>query len=284
MSVSPRTVYIGTVNTMNKRSSQFILLFLGVYGFGVCHAQTVYTAADCLILPHRVTQISSPTVGVLSEVSVEKSDVVEQGQVIAKLESSVEKAAVDLAKVRSQVDSEIKEGQINTVFDKKRKVRMDSLYKKKNISEETRDEIERDERIAKARLQQAKDLKRIRKYELAGMEAKLAQKTIRAPFSGYILEVTKNVGEYVEEQPILTVAQLDPLNVEAILPIEYFGSIKPGMTANIHIEAFPDKTRKAKVVVVDPVGNAASGTFGVRLEIANPDNKLPAGLKCQAKF
>jgi hypothetical protein len=32
------------------------------------------------------------------------------------------------------------------------------------------------------------------------------------------------------------------------------------------------------------VGNAASGTFGVRLEIANPDNAIPAGLKCQAQL
>ena len=250
----------------------------------VCTANTVYTAADCLILPHKITQISSPVMGVLSEVGVEKSDSVKQGQVVARIESSVEKAAVDLARVRSEINSEVEEGKVNSTYDKKRKDRMDSLFKKNNISEEIKDEIERDERIAKARLQQARDLKKIRQYELAGMEAKLAQKTIRAPFSGYILEVSKNVGEYVEEQSIVTLAQLDPLNVEAILPIEYFGKIKPGMSAQIHVEAFPDKNQTAKVVLVDPVGNAASGTFGVRLEIPNPNNEIPAGLKCQAKF
>ncbi len=37
----------------------------------------------------------------------------------------------------------------------------------------------------------------------------------------------------------------------------------------------------AKVVIVDQVIDAASGTFGVRVELPNPKLELPAGLKCQ---
>ena len=40
----------------------------------------------------------------------------------------------------------------------------------------------------------------------------------------------------------------------------------------------------AKVTVVDRVVDAASGTFGVRLELPNHDLKLPAGLKCSVRF
>jgi multidrug efflux pump subunit AcrA (membrane-fusion protein) len=36
---------------------------------------------------------------------------------------------------------------------------------------------------------------------------------------------------------------------------------------------------KAKATIVDKVVDAASGTFGVRLELPNPDYKLPPGLK-----
>jgi multidrug efflux pump subunit AcrA (membrane-fusion protein) len=38
------------------------------------------------------------------------------------------------------------------------------------------------------------------------------------------------------------------------------------------------------VTVVDRVVDAASGTFGVRLEVPNPNYRLPAGLKCKARF
>lgn len=241
-------------------------------------------AADCVITPHRITELSSPVMGVIEDVLVQKSDRVTQGQVVATLESSVEKAAVELARVRAAIDSEVEEGLINRDFDSKRKKRIDSLFQQKNISEDVRDEFLRDEKLAHVRLRQAQDLKRIRQYELAGMEARLAQKSIHAPFDGYVLERMKNPGEFVEEQAILRIAQLDPLNVEAIFPIELFGKIKPGMTARILMEAFPANPKTAKVVLVDTIGNAASGTFGVRLEIPNPDNAIPAGMKCQAQI
>jgi hypothetical protein len=40
----------------------------------------------------------------------------------------------------------------------------------------------------------------------------------------------------------------------------------------------------AKVIIVDRVIDAASGTFGVRLEIPNPEYQLPAGPKCRMIF
>ena len=41
---------------------------------------------------------------------------------------------------------------------------------------------------------------------------------------------------------------------------------------------------KARVTVVDRVADAASSTFGVRLEIANPGNRIPGGLKCKLRL
>jgi len=38
------------------------------------------------------------------------------------------------------------------------------------------------------------------------------------------------------------------------------------------------------VTIVDRMGDAASGTFGVRLSLPNPDNQIPAGLKCDLNF
>jgi hypothetical protein len=37
-------------------------------------------------------------------------------------------------------------------------------------------------------------------------------------------------------------------------------------------------------VIVDRVVDAASGTFGVRLELSNSDLRLPAGRKCNVTF
>ena len=64
----------------------------------------------------------------------------------------------------------------------------------------------------------------------------------------------------------------------------YFGRIKIGMTADVRPEAPIDGVFKAKVTVVDKVIDAASSTFGVRLEIPNRDLALPAGLRCNVEF
>ena len=41
---------------------------------------------------------------------------------------------------------------------------------------------------------------------------------------------------------------------------------------------------QARVTVVDKVANAASSTFGVRLEIPNPGNRVPGGLTCKVRI
>ena len=38
------------------------------------------------------------------------------------------------------------------------------------------------------------------------------------------------------------------------------------------------------MIVVDKVADAASSAFGVRLEFANPGNRVPGGLKCKVRI
>jgi hypothetical protein len=43
-------------------------------------------------------------------------------------------------------------------------------------------------------------------------------------------------------------------------------------------------TFPARVIIVDRVVDAASSTFGIRLELRNPGNRIPAGIRCKVKF
>lgn len=82
----------------------------------------------------------------------------------------------------------------------------------------------------------------------------------------------------------MKIAQINPLNVEVILPVTMLGKVKKGMGGVIKPEAPSGVTYRANVVIVDPVVNAASGMFGVRLELPNPESRIPAGVKCQVEF
>jgi hypothetical protein len=82
----------------------------------------------------------------------------------------------------------------------------------------------------------------------------------------------------------MTIAEIDPLNVEVYVPITMYGRIKPGTRAVLKPEQPIGGVYQAEVSIVDRVFDAASGTFGVRLLLPNPDHRLPAGLRCSIRF
>lgn len=239
---------------------------------------------DCVINPFRIADVSSVVPGVLTSVNVERSEWVEQGQVLAMMDSNVEEATVELAEVRAAIDSEIELGKVNLAFDKKRHKRIEKLHKRQVISVEHRDEAERELELSRWKLQQAEDLKNVRKLELIRAQEQLSQKTVQSPLSGFIVEKYKSSGEYVEENPIVRVAQLDPLLIEAVVPMELFGKVKVGMQGMVYPELTPDQPKQAEIMDIDRMGDAASRTFGVRLKLPNPEYAIPAGLKCETVF
>ena len=125
----------------------------------------------------------------------------------------------------------------------------------------------------------------ILQLELKQAVAVLEQRRIISPFDGIVVERVLSPGEYVTEQShVFSVAKTDVLHVEVFVPIELFGKITTGMRATVRPEQPVGGQHTAKVAIVDPTIDSASGTFGVRLELPNSDRALPAGLKCRINF
>lgn len=210
-----------------------------------------------IIEPREVVNFGSQVPGILEKVMVERGDRVEAGQVLARLKSGVEAAALRTAEAR--VDFALRKSQRN-----------EELTKKKLISAHDKDEIETELQLARLMVAEARE--------------QLELRVIRSTVKGVVVRRTGSPGAYLGEEPFLTVAQIDPLNVELVLPVHYIGSIKEGAVAKVLPEEPVGGEYDAKVVVVDKVVDAASGTFGVRLELPNPKLALPAGLKCRVVF
>lgn len=241
-------------------------------------------ALDCVIDPSQVSDLGSGVPGLLRAVQVDRSDFVTAGQVVAQLDSGVETAAVALAKARAELTAEVDLRRVNAAFGKRQEARSDDLFRKQVISENDMDQRQTETRIAQLQLLQARDNQRLAAMDLTRAEEVLQRRTIRTPISGVVMERFKSAGEYVDEQPVLRVAQLDPLHVEVILPVEVLGQVEPGMQAEVWSEAVSDQVWHAEVSRIDRVADAASGTYGVRLILPNPDYQIPAGLRCQMRF
>lgn len=71
---------------------------------------------------------------------------------------------------------------------------------------------------------------------------------------GVVVDVIVSPGEHVHEQAIvMTIAEIDPLNVEVFVPVTRYGSISTRMPAEVRPEAPVGGTCRAKVAVVDRV-------------------------------
>ncbi len=239
---------------------------------------------DCVMVPSAIVGVSTAVPGVLESVNADRSDRVEQGQLLAALESDVEVVERNLAQVRAETEAAVRLREVSLMFDQRSLRRVKSLHRDKVVSIEVKDKAERETRLAGWRLQDAKDLLRQRSLELQRAEEVLTRRQVRSPIDGIIVQRLHHPGEYVEDDPILRIAQLDPLYIEAIIPMTEFGSIKPGMRASVVSEIDPDRMLSAEVEVVDGMGDAASGTFGIRLALPNPDYGIPTGVKCQLRL
>ena len=141
--------------------------------------------------------------------------------------------------------------------------------------------------LAEAGLLQTEEAVKLSELELTRANAALALRTIKSPITGVVVDRLLSPGELVTRQVqsvIFELAQIHPLNVEVILPVSLFGSIKVGDEAEVDPRGPVSGTYPAKVSVVDRVVDAASGTFRVRLELPNPDYRLPAGIRCSVNF
>jgi len=211
---------------------------------------------SCLLEPSQQVDISSQAPGVVNVVHMERGDQVRKGQKLLELDSAIQNAAYVTAKARAS-------------FAKRKVVRNKNLLEKKLLSDLERDELLTEAELAKLMLKEA--------------QALVKQRTVYSPINGVVVQKNISVGEYVGSEPVAKLVALDPLYVEVIMKSDVYGSLVNGMTVEVQPER-DGRRYEGKIKIVDKIIDAASGTFGVRIELPNPDFILPAGLKCQAFF
>jgi len=240
---------------------------------------------DCVMEASLSVKLGSPVASIIADVAVDRGDAVKRGQVIAHMESTVEEAIVEYNKARVDSTAEIEAKQ--AVLDQKTGIlnRKLDLQQQRVASSQDVENARADFNVAKQELALARLNHQMAEIELDRSQAELARRTILSPIDGIVTQRSLGPGEYVhQEAAIVTIARIDPLNVEAYLPVSYYKFIKVGDAAIVRPSDPIGGDREAKVSVVDQVFDAASGTFGVRLELANPDDAVPAGLRCRVTF
>lgn len=247
--------------------------------FNVLSASELPTV-DCIIIPSRSADLSAPVPGVVAAVHKSLSYAVEKGDLVAELNTDVEKSAITLAKTRTNLIAEHNAEKANLKFYNLQLERVTKLSGNELASLRDLDEAVRLKENAFWGLEQIRQNREIRKQEFQRAQAQMQDKFVYAPFKGVIARQYKFPGEYVDGQPIAKIVDIDTLHIEAVYPMEHYSQLKKGMFANVYPEIDQTKGYQARIDVIDPIGDVASGTFGVRLSMDNSARELPAGIKC----
>ncbi|MFC3613164.1 efflux RND transporter periplasmic adaptor subunit [Lutimaribacter marinistellae] len=108
---------------------------------------------------------------------------------------------------------------------------------------------------------------------------RLAERTIRAPFSGTVGLPEADIGARVTAGTFITrLDDLSEVEVEFSLPETLFAQIIPGQKVIATSAAFPDRSFAGAVDAVDSRIDPVSRSFRTRAIIPNPDGTLPAGM------
>lgn len=246
----------------------------------------VLSDLDCVVEPSAVVQLGAAVPGQLASISFDRSDFVSAGDVMATLESRVEEANLAISEAVASHATALKLRRTSASFGLRTKDRNERLFKVASISEQNMDQFDTESSIAGLQVKQEQENIRLAQLRAERDRAALERRMIVSPIEGTVVKRLKSTGEYVDNDPVFEVAQLNPLHVEVIVPLEYLGEIESGMRGGITILApgFDDQVLDAQVRRIDAVSDAASATYGVQLVLDNPELKVPSGVRCQVDF
>ncbi len=109
--------------------------------------------------------------------------------------------------------------------------------------------------------------------------AVIAQKAIRAPFSGRVGLRNADLGQYASVGTALaTLQQLDPIFADFPVPEEALATLAVGQDVRMNVDAIPGQTFEGKIKAIDARVSAESRNITVRAEFANPERKLLPGM------
>jgi len=224
---------------------------------------------DCVTEPSQTVAVRAAVEGLIATIAVDRGDAVKRGQILVTLESGFEAASAELAQFRAKMQGAVHSSESRVDYAQIKANRNVQLQQENFISAEERDEAQTALKLAESELEETRDNRRVAELEYRRAKEELERRTVRSPLDGVVIERLMQPGELADNQnrdrPILKLANTRVLHVEALLPLEAYRGVRPGMSARVMPEAPVGGTYTAAGTVVDSVVDAASGTFGVRL-------------------
>jgi RND family efflux transporter MFP subunit len=241
--------------------------------------------ASCLIDANKVIKISSSTQGTLAKVPFKRGAAVKSGEIVAQLESEVEIAQYEAAKLKADSDVIIKSKRAELELAELKRGQLKQLIATNSTPMQKYEEAQTAALIAQLALDQAVYEKRIAELDVKRLEAVVERRQIRSPVDGVITKIDLHEGEYADPAtPFGTIAEIRPLLIEIYLPVGVYTDVSIGMPITIKPREPIGGSYALKIISKDAIIDSASSTFQVTASLPNDDGSIPAGIRCAVEF
>jgi len=245
------------------------------------------------VQPERLVQISSNVIGRVRTLAVAEGETVRAGDLLLVLDD--ERYRSILSGMEAQVkaaEAELELSSANLALTRQNLQRQEKLFAEGLVSDETMESIRTQARVDEARVSSARESLRQRRSALEEARKNLDETVFRSPIDGIVTAVNIEVGENVitgtMNNPgtvILTVADLDTMEVEAEVDETDVVRIAPGLNAKVTVDAWEDSALAGVVRAVGMSGRKGSQTqqaqgtnFKVEVRILDPPEGLRPGM------
>jgi membrane fusion protein (multidrug efflux system) len=196
--------------------------------------------------------VSADLPGTVDRVAFDSGRAVQAGEVLVELDTRQERAQLAAA----EADRDL----TRVSFD-----RMDGLLKEAVVSKAEYDKAASERKQSEARVGE--------------IEAMIARKTIKAPFTGILGIRQVNRGQYLRAgDPVVVLQALDPIYVNFDVPQQDAGQVRVGRSVEVTVKDVGTSPFAGRVTALDSVVDQSTRNVKIQATLPNPDGKLRPGM------
>tara|TARA_B100000959_G_scaffold136699_4_gene143796 strand:- start:34 stop:1275 length:1242 start_codon:yes stop_codon:yes gene_type:complete len=259
----------------------------------VASTATVLDASGYVTARRKAT-VSSKVTGKVMEVYIEEGVVVEENQLLARLDNSNQQAQFNLSKAQwlasesrlEEIKVQLKEAQLDLL-------RTVELAEKSLASEADLDRTKLAVEALKARLASL-----IREVEVGERVVEVQQQQlddteIRAPFAGVVIAKAAHPGEMISPisagggsilTGICTIVDMSSLEIEVDVNESYINRVQAGQPVTAKLNSYQDWEIPAEVITIIPTADRNKATVRVRIAFLETDTRILPDMGVKVSF
>jgi RND family efflux transporter MFP subunit len=255
---------------------------------------TAVLQATGYVTARRQATVSAQITGKLTDVLIEEGEHVREGQVLARLESTSQRA--QLAQATAQLgEARARVGQFTSELEQAQRdyVRQQDLVARKLVSAQAVEAARTQADSLTAQLAAQREAVQLAQAQVQGAQVQLDYTTVRAPFAGVVIAKAAQVGEIVSplsagggftRTGIGTLVDMGSLEVEVDVNEAYINRVVPGGPAESVLDAYQDWVIPSHVIAIIPTADRGKATVKVRIGLDRKDPRILPDMGVRVSF